>query len=116
MSVISRSAVETRVSQLSQLIKAHAGGLVLEDITPQGVVRVRFTGMCAGCENRPVTAIGSIRPALMDIDGVQRVEIVGVRISEEAEERIAQDLRPYSPGDNIRRALAALGAAERLGG
>lgn len=110
---VSVDQVEHRVAQLDRLIKAHAGGLVLEHVSEQGVVRVRFTGMCAGCENRAVTMIGSVRPALMDVDGVQRVDVVGVRISEEAEERIAHDLLPYAPDANIKRALAALDVVQR---
>lgn len=106
--------VQARVAQLDRLIKAHAGGLVLEGVARDGTVRVRFTGMCAGCENRPVTTIGSVRPALMAIEGVARVEIVGTRISEEAEQRIAMDLRDYTPRQNILRALDAIETADRL--
>lgn len=106
--------VQARVAQLDRLIKAHAGGLMLEGVARDGTVRVRFTGMCAGCENRPVTTIGSVRPALMAIEGVVRVEIVGARISEEAEQRIAMDLKDYTPRLNILRALDALDMSDML--
>ena len=69
--------------------------------------------MCAGCENRPVTTIGSVRPGLMAIEGVSRVEIVGTRISEEAEQRIAADLKDYTPTQNILRALDALDMSDK---
>lgn len=106
--------VRERVAQLDRLIKAHAGGLVLEGVARDGTVRVRFTGMCAGCENRPVTVIGAVRPALLAIEGVARVEIVGARISEEAEQRIAMDLKDYTPRLNILRALDAIETSDRL--
>jgi Fe-S cluster biogenesis protein NfuA len=108
MTVIDRAAIATRVGHLDQLIRAHAGGLVLEDITADGVVRLRFTGMCAGCEYRPVTTASAIRPALMALPGVSDVEIAGGRISKEAEARIAEDLAPYAPELNVARAIEAL--------
>jgi hypothetical protein len=45
--------------------------------------------MCTGCPLRPVTTASTIRPALLELDGVTAVEIEGSRISAEAEARIA---------------------------
>jgi len=108
MSAASLEQVERCIAQLNRVIRAHAGGLVLEEIAPNGVVRVRFTGMCAGCEARPLTMIGSVRPALMAIRGVTGVDVIGVRLSTEAEEEIARDLHSYGAEVNIARALAAM--------
>ncbi len=54
-----------------------------------GVVRLRYTGMCAGCHLRPLTTASTIRPALLALEGVIRVEIEGSRVSAEAEDRLA---------------------------
>jgi Fe-S cluster biogenesis protein NfuA len=105
---VDHNAVAARVKHLDQLIRAHAGGLELEEVTADGIVRLRFTGMCAACEYRPVTVVGSVRPALMAIDGVRGVEIAGGRISAEAEARIAEDLAPYAPELNVGRAVGML--------
>lgn len=80
--------IEARVAELSARIAAHAGGLELDHVAADGTVTVRFTGMCTGCPYRPLTMAGTVRPALLAIDGVTRVEAVGSRISEEAERRL----------------------------
>jgi Fe-S cluster biogenesis protein NfuA len=85
-----RDAVAARVEELSALMRTHAGGLDLESVSAAGTVRVRFTGMCTGCTFRPLTMVGTIRPALEAVEGVTRVEAAGARISAEAEERLAQ--------------------------
>ena len=93
---INLEQVHQTVSSLSRLIRAHAGGLELVSVDDlNGVVTVRYTGMCVGCELRPVTTEGSVRPALMEIDGVTEVRVTGMGVSREAEARIARDLEPY---------------------
>lgn len=88
--------LEATVAALSRLIRAHAGGLELVDVDDvAGIVTVRYTGMCRGCELRPVTTEGSVRPALLEVPGVTAVRVAGMRISAEAEARMARDLAPY---------------------
>ncbi len=113
MNAALRTTVEKQVAYLDRLIRVHAGGLVLESISAQGTVRVRFTGMCAGCENRPVTAIGTIRPALMTLEGVRAVEIVGARISQEAERRIEEDLMSDQSRSHVIRVIGLLDKSDR---
>ncbi|NML44310.1 NifU family protein [Ramlibacter sp. G-1-2-2] len=76
--------VALRVAALDRMLRSHGGGLELESVSPDGVVRVRFTGMCVGCELRPVTSSSVIEPALAKLDVVTRVEIAGGRVSEYA--------------------------------
>jgi Fe-S cluster biogenesis protein NfuA len=84
--------VRGRLDDVSRLMNAHAGGLELIDLDDNGGVTVKFTGMCVGCPFRPMTMAGTIRPALLAIEGVESVRATGSRISEEAEERLAAAL------------------------
>ena len=79
------TTVETRVRQVSDILYAHAGGIELDHIDDDGTVHVQFTGACTGCPYRPVTMAATIRPSLLQIEGVTGVEATGSRISEEAE-------------------------------
>jgi Fe-S cluster biogenesis protein NfuA len=83
-----RHLILQRLEALRPVLDAHAGGIELVAID-RGVVRLRFTGMCTGCNLRPVTTASTIRPALLELDGVTAVEIEGSRISAEAEARLA---------------------------
>ncbi|MBB3178197.1 NifU family protein [Variovorax sp. Sphag1AA] len=76
--------VQVRVQALDSLLRSHAGGLELQSFDERGVVRVRFTGMCVGCELRAVTASRVIEPVLRALNGVTAVEIAGGRVSEHA--------------------------------
>jgi Fe-S cluster biogenesis protein NfuA len=91
------AGVTVAVAVLSDLFRVHGGGLELEEVSSDGRVRVRFTGMCAGCQFRPMTMAGSIRPLLLTLEGVNEVEADGSRISEEALTRLRLALEPYSP-------------------
>lgn len=77
-------SVRLRVAALDRMLRSHAGGLALDGVDARGVVRVRFTGMCVGCELKPVTAATVIAPALAALEGVHGVEIAGGRVSEHA--------------------------------
>jgi Fe-S cluster biogenesis protein NfuA len=100
--------VTRRVEEVSSVLGAHAGGIELEDLDAEGRVRVRFTGMCTGCLFRPVTLATTIRPALLEIEGVTSIEAAGVRVSEHAARRLAAVSVPWwndlSQGEGDRRA------------
>lgn len=81
--------VEEQLESLRPILSAHAGGVELVSIT-DGVVRIRYTGMCTGCHLRPATTAGTVRPALLALDGVTAVEVDGSRISAQAEARLAR--------------------------
>lgn len=84
--------VRERVAMLSDFLGQHAGGLTLESIDEDGKVTVRYTGMCTGCLYRPVTMGATIRPFLMEIEGVTSVEAVGSRLNDKAHARLDEDL------------------------
>ena len=82
------NAVARRVEELGVVLGAHAGGIEVIEVA-KGVARVRYTGMCTGCPLRPLTTVSTVRPALLELDGVEVVEVEGSRISAEAEARVA---------------------------
>jgi Fe-S cluster biogenesis protein NfuA len=89
------NAIEARLEALRPALDAHAGGVELLEVR-DGVVRLRFTGMCAGCHLRPLTTASTIRPSLLELDEVSEVEIEGSRISAEAEARLAAAFAQYA--------------------
>jgi Fe-S cluster biogenesis protein NfuA len=94
---VNREALEARLAEINVLMRAHAGAIELLDVTEAGVVTVRFVGKCTGCELRPVTTISTVRPGLLAVAGIERVIVLGVRMSEEAEQRMAQSLSAAHP-------------------
>lgn len=91
-SVINRVQLQQRFDAINVLIRAHAGEIELAGVSPDGVVSVRYTGMCAGCDYRPVTTAGTVEPALLDVTGITGVKVLGAHISEEATARITATL------------------------
>ena len=91
-----------RVKAINVLIGSHAGSVEVLGVSPQGAVSIRYAGMCTGCEYRPVTTAGTVEPALLDVAGVTRVEVVGARVSDEAMARIGATL---DQGDAAARAV-----------
>jgi Fe-S cluster biogenesis protein NfuA len=89
---LDRAVLQQRIDDVCRVMSAHAGAIELLDVSPLGAVRVRFTGMCAGCWFRPLTMRGTIEPALSAVPGVTAVTADGARISEEAAERLRRYL------------------------
>jgi Fe-S cluster biogenesis protein NfuA len=87
-----RMLVEDEVDVLNGVLQSHAGGMELVDLSDDGVVQIRFTGMCLACPLQPLTVASTVRPALLSVPGVKRAEVFGARLSQEAEERIAAAL------------------------
>ncbi|MGH2872120.1 MAG: NifU family protein [Solirubrobacteraceae bacterium] len=94
-----QAVLERRVALVSRALAAHGGGIEIAGLDDRGTVRLRFTGLCAGCQLRPLTFAETVEPAIAALDGVTAVEADGARISEHALAR----LRRY-------RALPALAA------
>jgi Fe-S cluster biogenesis protein NfuA len=94
---VDRDALRARIDQVSAAIGAHAGAIELLEVSAAGVVRVRFTGMCTGCLFRPLTMMGTVEPALLEVPGVTAVEAAGTRISAEAAARMRHYLGDAGP-------------------
>jgi Fe-S cluster biogenesis protein NfuA len=91
---IDDAALARRIEEICRVMSAHAGAIELVEVSAAGAVRVRFTGMCAGCMFRPLTMRGTIAPALEEIPGVSAVHADGARISEESAARLARYMDP----------------------
>ena len=89
---IEPGALASRIASINVLLRSHAGEIELVDVSNDGAVTVRYTGMCAGCDYRPLTMAGTVEPALRDIAGVTQVIATGSRVSEHALERIRESL------------------------
>jgi Fe-S cluster biogenesis protein NfuA len=83
------SLVAGRLEFVERVLATHAGGIRLVEVTGDGAVRLRFTGMCAGCMLRPLTMANVVAPALSDIAGVTRVDAAGTRVSVAAYARMS---------------------------
>jgi Fe-S cluster biogenesis protein NfuA len=93
-------ALNARVELVSAAMATHGGGLELAEVDPSGRVRVRFTGLCASCQLRPLTFVETIAPALESLPGVAGVSADGARISEHAMARL-RHYRAIDPIDSI---------------
>lgn len=72
--------------------RSHGGSVEIDDVGPDGDVRVRFAGFCTGCPCRPVCLEHSVRPTLAAVPGVRSVSAAGTRLSAEAAARLTQFL------------------------
>ena len=81
--IIAPACVESRVRQLNTLLASHGGGLELVGISEGGVAQIRFTGMCCGCLQKPLTMAATISPGLIGIGGIRSVEAESARLSTE---------------------------------
>jgi Fe-S cluster biogenesis protein NfuA len=98
---VDRTALDARLEQILAVMASHAGGVELVDTDARGAVRLRFTGMCAGCRLRPLTLRATIEPALLAVPGVTAVEADGGRISAEAAARLQRYFPHIRPIESI---------------
>lgn len=94
---VDRAALEERIRQVCAVMRSHAGAIELVGVDADGVVELRFTGMCQGCPFRPLTMHATIAPALLTVPGVTEVYAAGARISEFAQERLRAALGDDPP-------------------
>lgn len=67
------------LSDLRPFLEADGGDITLEEITPEGVVRVRLHGACCGCAMSPMTMKAGVEEAIKrvapSIKGVEAVNM-----------------------------------------
>lgn len=82
---IDRAQLEVVIGQVDRLLVSDGGGLEFLTLSDDGILSVRMTGLCASCPSRPLSIANTVRPMLLDVVGVTAVEVVGARVSAEAE-------------------------------
>jgi Fe-S cluster biogenesis protein NfuA len=96
-----RRVVESRLPAVRRQLASHGGGVDLVGILEDGVVQLRFTGMCAACMLKPLTMASVIHPALADVKGFTGLSAPGTRLSPHAISRLSvvrRDLQPTTGG------------------
>jgi Fe-S cluster biogenesis protein NfuA len=94
-------AVESRLRAVRRQLASHGGGVDLVGVSGEGVVQLRFTGMCAACLLKPLTMTSVIRPAFACVDGVTDVTAPGTRLSAVAMSRLTNAV-PHANPSNAR--------------
>jgi Fe-S cluster biogenesis protein NfuA len=85
---LTASEVDLRLDLVRRKLRGHAGGVELQSVSADGVVHLRFTGMCAGCVLKPLTMAAIVKPAFSDLQGVADVVASGARVSAASAERL----------------------------
>jgi len=78
--------VRSAVTELNLALRTHGGAVECVGVDDD-TLRLRMTGLCAACLFKPITMEATIRPFIAERLGLQ-VEMVGARISAEAQERL----------------------------
>jgi Fe-S cluster biogenesis protein NfuA len=88
--------VEDAVAQLNLALRTHGGAVECTGVVGT-TLKLRMTGLCAGCLFKPVTVAATIAPYIRERLGLE-VELEGSRISEEAHQRLVRALAAtYEP-------------------
>lgn len=78
-------AVEARIrealAELRPFLEADGGDITLDEVTPDGVARVRLHGNCLGCAMVPMTMKAGVEEAIKRVaPQVKRVEAVNLGV------------------------------------
>ena len=69
-----KDKVEAALKKIRPMLQADGGDVVLVDVTPDGVVKVRLTGACGGCPMSQMTLKMGIEKVLKeDVPEVKEV-------------------------------------------
>lgn len=106
-----QSAVEARLDLVRRRLRAHAGGIELHEVSPEGIVQLRFTGMCAGCVLKPLTMATVVIPLLRPLEAVREVVAPGARVAAASQARLRRirppsHLPPETDSDTVARLSA----------
>lgn len=70
-----KEKVEAALAKIRPFLQADGGDVELVEVTPEGVVKVRLTGACAGCPMSQMTLKHGVEKALRkevpEISGVE---------------------------------------------
>lgn len=93
-----RTTVEAVLDhEIRPVLSVHGGDLDLVEVTPGGVVRIRFQKACKGCGYKAITLAASVRQRLLAIPAVTDVQAEDVAIAPGTLRRIDALLGPRRP-------------------
>ncbi len=75
--------IREALAELRPFLAADGGDITLEEVTPDGIARVRLHGACRGCAMSPMTmkagveeAIKRVAPSIKAVEAVNMGEVV----------------------------------------
>jgi len=72
-----KEKVEAAIARIRPMLQADGGNVELIDVTPDGIVKVRLQGACAGCPMSQMTLKNGIERIIKEtVPGVKTVESV----------------------------------------
>jgi len=72
-----KEKVEAAINKLRSVLQKDGGDMELVDVTPDGVVKVRLKGACAGCPMSQMTLTNYVEQNLKkEVSEIKRVEAV----------------------------------------
>lgn len=85
MSLVDHEATEARIrealAELRPFLEADGGDITLDEVTPDGVARVRLHGNCLGCAMVPMTMKAGVEEAIKRVaPQVKKVEAVNLGV------------------------------------
>ncbi len=76
---ITESRIKEALAELRPFLEADGGDITLEEVTEDGVARVRLHGACCGCAMVPMTMKAGVEEAIKRVaPEVKRVEAVNM--------------------------------------
>ncbi len=73
--------IREALAELRPFLEADGGDITLEEVTPEGVARVRLHGACCGCAMVPMTMKAGVEEAIKRVaPDVVRVEAVNMGV------------------------------------
>ncbi|MGM0441695.1 MAG: NifU family protein [Elusimicrobiota bacterium] len=64
--MIDKELVQKSLDKIRPALQRDGGDVVLEEVTDDGVVKVKLTGACAGCPMSQMTIKGGVEKALKE--------------------------------------------------
>lgn len=84
-----RSLVESTLDrEVRPYLAGHHGGIEVDEIDDDGLLRLRMLGFCSHCPAAGMTLYGRIESAMLAVPGVERVEADNVRLPPQTAERV----------------------------
>ncbi len=73
--------VREALTDIRPFLEADGGDITLDEVTPEGVARVRLHGACSSCSMSPITMKAGVEEAIKRVaPSIVRVEAVNIAV------------------------------------